>query len=115
MDGVILLQQAETAGLVVDAQGDRLVIRGARSAQSIAQMLIAHKTSVLDAIARRSQSASQLPTSTQEHSEHVVHASELLHATCDLCGSSGPVLVKRVGSRGTFWMCGACHIKLGGG
>src|SRR5262249_50808230 len=47
MDGLILLNEAQGAGLTVEAEGDRLRIRGPRRAEPIAQRLIAHKADVL--------------------------------------------------------------------
>jgi hypothetical protein len=47
MDGLTLLAEAAAAGLVVTADGDRLHIRGPRSAGALARRLIEHKTDVL--------------------------------------------------------------------
>jgi hypothetical protein len=52
MDGLTLLAEAEAAGLVVCADGDRLVIRGPKSADAVAQRLLAHKAVVLAGIDR---------------------------------------------------------------
>ncbi len=52
MDGLILLQEASAAGLTVLADGDRLVIRGPRSADAIARRLLAHKAAVIAALRR---------------------------------------------------------------
>ena len=50
MDGLTLLREAYAAGLSVQADGDRLRIRGPREAEAIAQRLIAHKAAVLAAL-----------------------------------------------------------------
>jgi hypothetical protein len=51
MDGLTLLREAWAAGLTVQADGERLRIRGPRRAEPIAQRLIAHKAHVLAALA----------------------------------------------------------------
>ncbi len=51
MDGLTLLQEASAAGLMVLADGDRLVIRGPRSADAVARRLLAHKAVILAALA----------------------------------------------------------------
>jgi hypothetical protein len=52
MDGLALIREAEAAGLNVRVDGDKLVIRGPRLAESIARRLIAHKPKVLAALRR---------------------------------------------------------------
>jgi hypothetical protein len=52
MDGLMLLEQAKAVGLTVLAEGQRLVIRGPRSSENIAQRLLEHKAAVLEAIAK---------------------------------------------------------------
>ena len=47
MGALILLEQARSAGLKLHAEGDRLVIRGPKSAERIARALLDHKTEVL--------------------------------------------------------------------
>ena len=47
MDSVTLLTQAQTAGLKVHAEGDRLVVRGPRAAEALALRLLAHKAELL--------------------------------------------------------------------
>jgi hypothetical protein len=47
MDGLKLLADAEDAGLSVAAEGDRLVVRGPRKAESLALKLIARKSEIL--------------------------------------------------------------------
>jgi hypothetical protein len=51
MDGLILLNRAREAGLAVEADGNKLVIRGPRRAESVARLLIEHKPEVLAALA----------------------------------------------------------------
>ncbi len=43
MVAVSLLQEAEAAGLTVRVDGDRLVVRGPKSAGAIAERLLDHK------------------------------------------------------------------------
>ena len=51
MDCLMLLNDARAAGLVVLVDGDRLVIRGPRSAHAVAQRLLEHKAEVMRALA----------------------------------------------------------------
>ena len=51
MDGLTLLRAAEAAGLTVNVNGDRLVIRGPRSADATARALLEHKPEVMAALA----------------------------------------------------------------
>ncbi len=50
MGAVSLLQEAEAAGLSVHVEGDRLVVRGPKSASAIAECLLDHKAEVLKAL-----------------------------------------------------------------
>lgn len=52
MDGMKLIDEARAAGLTVTALGNRLLIRGPRRAEAIAQRLLAHKAEVLAALDR---------------------------------------------------------------
>ncbi len=45
-----LLSRAAGAGLSVRADGDRLVIRGPKSADAVARLLLAHKAEVMEAL-----------------------------------------------------------------
>ncbi len=47
MVAVTLLQEAEAAGLTAHVEGDRLVVRGPKSAGAIAERLLDHKAEVL--------------------------------------------------------------------
>jgi hypothetical protein len=51
MDGVMLLRHAREAGLRVETEGDKLVIRGPRNAEPVARLLIEHKPEVMAALA----------------------------------------------------------------
>ncbi len=51
MDGMTLVSEARAAGLIVLADGDRLVIRGPRSADAVARRLLEHKAEVMRALA----------------------------------------------------------------
>ncbi len=48
---VSLLQEAEAAGLSVRVEGDRLVVRGPKSAGAIAERLLDHKAEIIEALA----------------------------------------------------------------
>ncbi len=50
MVAVSLLQEAEAAGLAVRVEGDRLVVRGPKSAGAIAERLLDHKAEVIEAL-----------------------------------------------------------------
>jgi hypothetical protein len=50
MDGLMLLSEAKAAGLTIMAEGNRLVIRGPKSADAVAQRLLAHKAEILTAL-----------------------------------------------------------------
>lgn len=47
MDGVTLLDRARSAGLSVHAEGNRLVVRGPRSQDDLAQLLLTKKQEIL--------------------------------------------------------------------
>jgi hypothetical protein len=51
MDGLTLLSEGRAAGLTVTVDGDRLVIRGPKSADAVARRLLAHKAVILAALA----------------------------------------------------------------
>ena len=50
MGAVSLLQEAASAGLTVRVDGDRLVVRGPKSAGAIAERLLDHKAEVIEAL-----------------------------------------------------------------
>ena len=50
MDGLALLRAADAAGLTVNVDGDRLVIRGPRSADATARALLEHKPEIMAAL-----------------------------------------------------------------
>ena len=50
MDGIALILEAEAAGLTIQLDGERLVIRGPRSADAIARRLLAEKPAVVAAL-----------------------------------------------------------------
>ncbi len=50
MGAVSLLQEAEAAGLSVRVDGERLVVRGPKSAGAIAERLLDHKAEVIEAL-----------------------------------------------------------------
>jgi hypothetical protein len=51
MGGLTLLDRARAAGLSFTADGDRLIIRGPRSAETVARELLARKPEVLELLA----------------------------------------------------------------
>jgi hypothetical protein len=51
VDALTLLRRAYDAGLRVEADGDRLLIRGPKSAELVVQLLAEHKAEVLAALA----------------------------------------------------------------
>jgi hypothetical protein len=100
MDGLSLLQEAWAAGLTVQADGNRLIIRGPWSADAVAHRLLTHKPVVLAAI-------------------------QVLTPTVTMAGPQEPALAAvspRVGpcpwcGRRTWWrsihgalVCGWCHL-----
>jgi hypothetical protein len=62
MDGLTLLEQARTAGLTLIVQGGKLVIRGPRRADRLAEQLLARKGEILDALTLESLTPSNLPS-----------------------------------------------------
>lgn len=50
MDALTLLREAENAGLVVEAQGDKLLVQGPKSAELIVRKLAEHKPTILKAL-----------------------------------------------------------------
>lgn len=50
--GLTLLDQARVAGLHVRAEGERLIVRGPRAAEAVAQQLLARKPELLTELAR---------------------------------------------------------------
>ena len=50
MDGMTLLAEAQEAGLTVLADGDRLVVRGPKSAEKLARRLLQNKAQVMAAL-----------------------------------------------------------------
>jgi hypothetical protein len=68
VDVVALLAEARSLGLVVAAEGDRLVVRGPRSAQTVVDLLREHKGAVLAAL--RSAEPSTVDGSHNSHNSH---------------------------------------------
>ncbi len=52
MDALALLQQADEAGLSVQAAGDKLKVRGPKRAEHVVKLLAEHKVEVLTALAK---------------------------------------------------------------
>ncbi len=73
MDGLSLLADAAAAGLVVTAAGDKLLIRGPRSADALARRLIEHKVAVLAALPTAKNVYVYETTTTAENAEGFVN------------------------------------------
>lgn len=81
MDGLTLLRRAHQAGLAVESEGDRLVIRGPKRAEAVARLLIDHKLDVLTALApqaaceetARNRSTAVRVTWRDRHALRIVH------------------------------------------
>jgi hypothetical protein len=61
MDGLTLLTDATAAGLTIHVDGDRLVIRGPRAADTLARRLLEHKLEVVAALGRLALTSTELP------------------------------------------------------
>ena len=48
MEGLVLLEQAQAAGLSVQAEGDKLRIRGPRCAEMLAKKLLERKVEIIN-------------------------------------------------------------------
>jgi hypothetical protein len=61
MDGLALLSEATAAGLTVQVDGDRLVIRGPKTADAVARRLLEYKPDVVTALGRLGLTSTELP------------------------------------------------------
>jgi hypothetical protein len=102
MDGLSLLHLAAATGLKVHAEGDRLVIRGPKRAESIARSLLAAKCAVMAAIDQQAIVGRPMPPPGT--------------AVCRACGRTRwwrpidqPVDDTLPASPAAGWTCGACH------
>ena len=77
----MLLSEARAVGLVVLADGDRLVIRGPRAADAVARRLLEHKAEVMRALAT--------PGASLDHQDDPGDCDEFLDVLppCLTCGS----------------------------
>lgn len=57
MDAVTLIRDARRAGLVVSKRGERLVVRGPRRLEPVAEHLLDHKPEVLQVLAEERETA----------------------------------------------------------
>jgi hypothetical protein len=89
MDCLMLLKEARVAGLVVLADGDRLVVRGPRSAAAMAQRLLEHKAEVLRALATPAAGTIPAVAASVDHQDDPGGCDEDLDALapCPACGS----------------------------
>ena len=53
MEALTLIRQAQVAGLAVEAQGDKMIVRGPKSAELIVRRLAEHKPAILKALRQR--------------------------------------------------------------
>jgi len=89
MDCLMLLNEARAVGLVVLADGDRLVVRGPRSADAVARRLLEHKAEVMRALA--TPAAAEIPAvaASMYHQDAPGDCEEILDVLppCPTCGS----------------------------
>ncbi len=89
MDCLMLLNEARAVGLVVLADGDRLVVRGPRSAETVARRLLEHKAEVMRALA--TPAAAEIPAvaASMYHQDDPGDCDEVLDvlSPCPTCGS----------------------------
>lgn len=85
MDGLSLLCQARSAGLEVQAKDGKLVIRGPRRAESIANELLARKIEIMPLLAR-SACVCNPPPSQAEYGAMAQAGCGPDHERCDACG-----------------------------
>jgi hypothetical protein len=76
MDGLKLLAKARAAGLTVEAQGDRLVIKGPKRANAVANELIENKTKVMAALAKTSAIPSKVHSAITGRTENGVQSQQ---------------------------------------
>ena len=115
MDGLALLREAESAGLKVHAEGDKLVVRGPKSAEPIALRLIEFKTAVLPLVA----GGAQEHAITNWLRDHPPESGDT--NVCGACGAllSGggvPLAIKIKDARpddplGRIWVCGSVCVE----
>ena len=117
MDGLSLLHRARNAGLRVEAAGDKLLIRGPKSAEPVVMLLAEHKLEVLAALAATPGFARVVPSAEREPGLQEPCAARrgrmlqldraFLHFCCR-CGRFGPFgygVHLRTGRLGR-WYCG---------
>ena len=89
MDCMMLLKGGPCRGLVVLADGDRLVVRGPRSADAVARRLLEHKAEVMRALA--TPAAAEIPAvaASMDHQDDPGDCDEVLDVLppCPTCGS----------------------------
>ena len=124
MDGLILLGRAREAGLAVEAEGGKLVIRGPRRAEPVARLLIEHKPEVMAALvpAEPPKAGEGCPDPEWWHRHYIIRAIDW-----ELSGARpgakaqelawGELLSewhKRYGRRWPTWQCAGCSEPIGG-
>jgi len=110
MDGLTLLRRAHEAGLAVAADGDKLVIRGPRSAEPVARLLIDHKPALLSMLAEATDWRAR-------YREALAHW-RALHPAERAAGLAWGELQDRWhrlnGARASEWQCAGCGQPIGG-
>jgi hypothetical protein len=108
MDGVTLLRRARNAGLKVAAEDGKLVVRGPRRAEPIALLLLAHKPTVIAALAGEWRA---------RHREALAYWSSLRtveEATGLAWGEMEYRWHRMHGERAPEWQCAGCGEPIGG-
>ena len=77
MGGIDLLAEAQSAGLAVKADGDRLVIEGPKGAAVVAQKLIQHKAEVMAVLAATTPAATPQKPRPPEQAQSKTPAKKL--------------------------------------
>ena len=110
MDGLMLLRRAQQAGLAVAADGDKLVIRGPRSAEPVARLLIEHKPVLLALLAEATDWGAR-------HREALAHWGALCpadEAAWLAWGELQDRWHRQHGARAPEWQCAGCGQPISG-
>jgi hypothetical protein len=126
MDGLNLLRRARDAGLAVEVEGDKLVIRGPKRAEPVARLLIDHKPEVMAALVPADPPALEAGESDPDPARWRRHY--LIRAIrWELSGARPARLAQHVawgellkewhehhGQRWPTWQCAGCGEPIGG-
>jgi hypothetical protein len=102
MDGLTLIRQARSVGLSVHLDGDRLVVRGPKSAGEIAKRLLENKPLVVAALKEPSKPVASIPPAAlpplpfpsgprcrcgcQQSVDVPIHGGQSIRRDCQKCG-----------------------------